>query len=565
MNLPLTSLNNHTSNTFNRNLNDSNLMLSNRSAANAMLSPPPPPPPSALNASSSVSPAAAAAAAAAAVTGGSMPISNEHLYSTLYGRELELMRKIYKGGENRDHLVENPLIHSPHHQSHNPTDTLLMKNAGYAMNYPNAAAASQFGGSPYHHALSPSRTPPKVHHTEQILSPDTGRLIKQEEKSMHFNSSPNNYPGYGASSMSPTTILNNMTNPRKFDGDVMHKQMYDDRKLHAAFANKDHHHHLHHHQHDQNYGDNMYTDVMNASNNNNFMHLQQQQHEKQRQHHQSNTTKHNNNSQLIGTETNNHFYNISDYGDSTHPDKRQQQQQHHHSSHQLFQQNQFSINNTPKDNNSSGVNIATNEKKSINNTSKLNNACSHTSDSNNNNNSNNNSNSNSNNNNDNAKNVRMTSKFSAASHSHPNHENAFENPSCRTTSTTLSSSSSSVSASSSSSSTLITSTPKMCTKSIKNIDGNTSKINPSKMQTGNNATNLLSSPHSKCGNDTTNDFMLHIRVKEQKQQIQTTNNTNNNRMGQQMDFDETSNSCSNSGDDDAANYNDDEGDEFMNL
>ncbi|XP_055306686.1 putative uncharacterized protein DDB_G0279653 [Sitodiplosis mosellana] len=482
-----------------------------------------------------------------------MPLSNEHLYSQLYGRDLELMRKIYKG-ENRDHLVENPLMHSPH-QPHNP-DAMIMKNTGYPMNYPNAG--TQFGlqsNSQYHHALSPSRTPPKMHHPEQIMSPDNTRMIKQEEKSVLFNSpppTPSSYSGYGAASMSPTSLLGNQIT-RKFASDALHKQTYEDRKLHlsASYANKDH-------LDPTNYSDSIYADVMNASNSNinNFMHMQHEQHEKQpnqrhqhhHHHHHQNTTKHSNNSQLIGTESNNHFYNISDYESN---DKRQQQQ-HHHSSHQLFQQNQFSINNTtPKDNGGANVNIATTigltEKSPINNTSsssstsssKLNTACSH-SDSNNNNNNSSNSN-----NENNAKNVRMTAKYSAAAAtataaaavSNANaSENTFENP-CRTPA-------------------------KMCAKSIKN-DG-TSKIQPNKVNNSNNATNLL--PHSKCGSEPTNDFMLHIRVKEQKQhQMQQ---SANGRMPQQMgDFDETtSNSCSTPGNEDTAtNYNDDEGDEFMNL
>lgn len=478
-------------------------MLSNRSA-NTMISP---------------SGLGATATNVAPTAPGSMPhqgpISNEHLYSTLYGRELELMRKIYKG-DSRDHLVENPLMHSPH-QQHNP-DPMIMKNAGYSMNYPNPASQLPFGvglaNSQYHHALSPSRTSPKIHHPDQIMSPDNTRMIKQEEKPVLFNSPPSGYTGYGASSMSPTSsILGNMGNPlaRKFDTETLHKHLYEDRKLqmNAGFPNKDHH--------DHGYGDNIYADVMTASNNNvnNFMHLQQE-HEKQnqRQQHQQNTTKHNNNnnnnnSQLIGTESNNHFYNISEYESN---DKRQQ----HHSSHQLFQQNQFSINNTLKDNGGVNTTTGSTEKSPINNASKLNNACSH-SDSNNN---------NSNSNNDNAKNVRMTAKFSAASNAN---ENAFENP-CRSA--------------------------KMCTKSIKSDA--TSKINPNKVNNSNNATNLLS--HSKCGNETTNDFMLHIRAKEPKQLLNT-----NGRMAQQMDFDETSNSCDSPGNEDAGTYNDDEGDEFMNL
>lgn len=523
MNLPLTSLNNHTSNTFNRNLNDSNnLLLSNRSAS-TMLSP------SNLAATAN----AAAAAAAAVVAAGSMPthqpISNEHLYSTLYGRELELMRKIYKG-DNRDHLVESPLMQSPHQQQHTPDAT---RNAGYPMNYPNAQFGVGVPNSPYHHAMSPSRTPPKVHHPDQIMSPDNARMIKQEEKPVVYHSPPSGYP-YGAPSMSPTSILSNMAHPmaRKFDPEILagmsahHKQMYEDRKLHlnAAYPNKDHM--------DPSYGDNMYADVMNApnSNVNNFIHLQQehekQSHQRQQQQQQPNTTKHNNTGQLIGSESNSHFYNISDYESN---DKRQQ----HHSSHQLFQQNQFSINNTPKDN-GGGLNMTgLTEKSPINNaTSKLNNACSH-SDSNNNN--------NNNSNNDNAKNVRMAAKFSAANSSNANENAPFESAPCRSA--------------------------KMGPKSIKS-DG-TSKINAGKVNNSNSATNLLS--HSKCPNETANDFMLHIRVKEQKQlqqqqqQQQQMQNANGRMTSQRMDFDETSNSCESPGNEDASTYNDDEGDEFMNL
>lgn len=504
MNLPLTSLNNHTGNTFNRNINDSNQQLLSNRTASTMLSP--------------------QSALAQTSTAAHSPMSNEHLYSTLYGRELELMRKIYKG-ENRDHLVENPMMQSPHHQQQHNADALLIKNAGYPLNYSNPQFGIGLTGSQYHHALSPPRTPPKMtHHQDPIMSPDNTRMIKQEDKSVLFNSPPSGYGAYGASAMSPTSILSNMGNPiaRKFDADVLasitanQKQLYEDRKMHLnpGFANKEHP--------DQGgYGENLYADVMNASNSsvNNFLHLQQeQQHEKQPNQRQ-NTTKHMNNTQLIGTETNSHFYNISDYESN---DKRPS----HHSSHQLFQQNQFSINNTPKDNSGANVTGMT-EKSPINNTSKLNNACSHSDTNNNNNN---------NSNNDNAKNIRMATKFSAASSVN---ENAFD-PTCRPA--------------------------KMCnTKSIKSDA--TSKINPSKVNTNNNATNLL--PHSKCGNETTNDFMLHIRVKEQKQQQQQQQhqlqNAPNGRMAQQIEFEETSNSCDSPGNEDTSNYNDDEGDEFMNL
>lgn len=501
-------------------------MLSNRAASTVL---------STSNLGSSAkSVTATAAATATATIGPPMPLSNEHLYSTLYGRELELMRKIYKG-ENRDHLVENPLMHSSH-QQHNQ-DAMLMKNAVYPMNYTNSVV-SHFGVGQYHHALSPSRTSPKLHHPEEIMSPDNVRMIKQEEKPMHFNSPSSNYPGYGVTSMTtPTSILSNLPNPiaRKFDPETIHKQMYDDRKFLNAggFIGKDHHHqqpqqhqrHHHHNDHsDLNY--NLYGDIMSAANNNNvvinnFLHLQSE-HDKQSHRHQQhhNTTKHNNTGQLIGSESNNHFYNINEY------ESNDSKRQLHQSSHQLFPQNQFSINNTPKDN--GGVNNPTSltERSTINTTtSELNNACSHSD----NNNNNNNNNSNSNSNNDNAKNVRLTSKFSGASNAN---ENSFENP-CRPA--------------------------KMCAKSIKS-EG-TSKINPTKV---NNATNSLS--HSKCdGNETTNDFMLHIRVKEQKHRMKI---SNGGRMAQQMDFDETSNSCSSprNCNESASNCNnDDEGDEFMNL
>lgn len=514
-------------------------------------------------------------------------LPNEHLYSSLYGREIELMRKIFKS-ENRDRLIDNPLLQNAAN-SVSP-DELLLKTAGFPMNYPSQQFAAALSNQHLQQQQRQSTGSPKPrYHDQMLIAAENSLIIKQEPKSMLYQS-----PNSGewqrnpyASPPSSTTTSPRSIGARKFDTDELTaktnhsllKQLYDDSKLQVNMnfgANKQPEPGLHKSHPGNIYPGNIYPGNLNASaaNFENLIHLQQQQ----LQNASIDTyTKMNNGNggpeQLSKSEP--HPPAASPYASSNSNNLLHGNDSHHHhhpqfanpnfnihhqqqSPHQLHQQNHFLINN--KLSNGGNPNTVDNNP----NASTLNNVSNH-SDSNNNSNSIGSVNSK-------IKNARLndygagnsistTSNSKNATMNGPNVNNNNNEANEFNLNKSIKSDA------------LMSDLSAMVT-SKNNISNN--NLSPSTNPSGGGNTNSNSASTNtnllmltKCANETTNEFLLHNSMNDGQHHHHRRTTTNTaNQISFDGDDDKSRTSSKSIDEDDHNNVNSDEEDdqdEFMNL